>query len=86
MLSSVATAKITCSLLPEIYQVEKSTQRQNTNDLVPCSLPGQCFILFLTAPVIRSTAAKGRGRSGESSFHQHQCLGSVSKIYTTFNS
>lgn len=85
MLSSVAKAKITCSLLPEIYQVEKSTQRRNTNDPVPCSLPGQHFIFSITEPVIQGATAKGQGRSGESNFHQHQCLGFVSKIYTTFN-
>lgn len=85
MLSSIAKAKITCSLLPKIYQVEKSTQRQNTNDPVPYSLPGQRFIFFLKAPVIHTATAKGQRRSGESSFHQRQCLGSVSKIYTTFN-
>lgn len=80
MLPGIAKAKITCILLPEIYQVEKSTQRQNTNDPTPCSLPRQLFIVFLTAPVIRSATAEGQGRSGESKLHQQQCLGSVSKI------
>lgn len=84
MLPSIAKAKITCSLLPEICQVEKSTPRQNTNDPAPCSLPRQHFIVFLTAPVIRSATAEGQGRS-ESRLHQQQRLGSVSKIYTTFN-